>query len=110
VNVGSQPYIFTNPLDHAHLRHFSPPILLVPIVGHDHTPQPTLISLTRPQPPPKIMCSTYGRQFTCRNPHPGLMTKANACKGAGQEGCSKVTSHAPENAKECEEMNFHTPK
>jgi hypothetical protein len=56
VNVGSQPYTFPNPLDHAQLRHFPPPILLVPIVGHDHTPQP----------PPKILCPTYGHQFISR--------------------------------------------
>jgi hypothetical protein len=48
VNVGSQPYIFPNPFDHAHIGHFSPSILFVPIVGHDHTPQPTPIFSTRP--------------------------------------------------------------
>ncbi len=41
VNVGSQPYTFPNPFDHAQFKHFSFPILLVPIVSHDHTSQPT---------------------------------------------------------------------
>jgi hypothetical protein len=60
VNVGSQPYTFLNPFDHAHLGHFPPPILLVLAFGHDHTPQPTPISSTCPQPPPKILCPTCG--------------------------------------------------
>ncbi len=60
VNVGSQFYIFPNPLEHAQLGHFSPPILLVPTIGHDHTPQPTLISSTHLQLPPKVLCPTYG--------------------------------------------------
>ncbi len=38
------------------------------------------------------------------------MTKARACKGAGQKGSVGVTSHAPENVGECEGMNPHTPK
>jgi hypothetical protein len=38
VNVGSQFYTFPNPFDHAQLGHFPSPTLLVPIVGHDHTP------------------------------------------------------------------------
>jgi hypothetical protein len=38
VNMGSQPYTFPNPLNHAQLGHFSLFILFVPIVGHDHTP------------------------------------------------------------------------
>jgi hypothetical protein len=38
VNVESQPYTFLNPLNYAQFRHFSLPTLLVPIVGHDHTP------------------------------------------------------------------------
>ncbi len=37
MNVGSQPYTFPNPLDHAQLGHFSPPTLMIPIIGHDHT-------------------------------------------------------------------------
>jgi len=37
------------------------------------------------------------------------MTKARACKVAGQEGSSGVTLHAPENVR-CEGMNPHTPK
>ncbi len=38
MNVGSQPYTFPKLFDHAQLGHLSPPILFVPIVGHDHTP------------------------------------------------------------------------
>jgi hypothetical protein len=38
VNVGSQPYTFPNPFNHVQLGHFSPPTLLVPTIGHDHTP------------------------------------------------------------------------
>jgi hypothetical protein len=37
VNVGSQPYIFPNPLNHAQLGHFPPPTLLIPTIGYDHT-------------------------------------------------------------------------
>jgi hypothetical protein len=46
----------------------------------------------------------------CCNPSLGLMTKARACEGVGQEGSSGVTFHVPGSAKECEEMNLHTPK
>jgi hypothetical protein len=46
----------------------------------------------------------------CRNPNLGLATKVRACKSAGQEGSPTVTFHAPENVKECEGMNPHTPK
>jgi hypothetical protein len=46
----------------------------------------------------------------CRNPNLGLATKVGVYKGAGQEGSLGVTSHVPENAKECEGMNPHTPK
>jgi hypothetical protein len=66
VNVGSQPYIFQNPLNHAQLKHFSFPTLLVPIVGHDHTPQHAPIFSTRFQLPPKVLWPTYGRQLTNR--------------------------------------------
>jgi len=38
------------------------------------------------------------------------MTKARACKGAGQEGSSKVTPHAPVSVGKCEGMNPHTSK
>jgi hypothetical protein len=38
VNVGSQLYTFPNPLNHAQLKHFPPPILLVLTIGHNHTP------------------------------------------------------------------------
>jgi hypothetical protein len=46
----------------------------------------------------------------CHNPSFGLTTKLKACKVAGQEGSSRVTSHAPKSAKECEGMNPHIPK
>jgi hypothetical protein len=49
-------------------------------------------------------------QVGCRNPSLGLVTKARACKVAGQGGSPGVTSHAPKSAKECEGMNPHTPK
>ncbi len=45
-----------------------------------------------------------------RNPSLGLATKVRACKGAGQEGSPRITSHAPGNVGECEGMNTHTPK
>jgi hypothetical protein len=45
----------------------------------------------------------------CRNPNLGLMTKATACKGAGQEGSPRITSHAPRIVGECEEINPQTP-
>jgi hypothetical protein len=38
------------------------------------------------------------------------VTKARVCKGAGQEGSPRVTSHALRNVGECEGMNPHTPK
>jgi hypothetical protein len=37
------------------------------------------------------------------------VTKARACKSAGQEGSPEVTFHAPGSAKKCEGMNLHTP-
>jgi hypothetical protein len=46
----------------------------------------------------------------CPNPNLGLMTKARACEGAGQEWTPGVTFHAPRNVGECEGMNLHTPK
>jgi hypothetical protein len=46
----------------------------------------------------------------CRNPSLRLVTKARACKNAGQEGRSRVTFPTPGSAKECEGMNPHTPK
>jgi hypothetical protein len=38
------------------------------------------------------------------------MTKARACKGVGQEGSPRVTSHALGSVRKCEGMNPHTPK
>jgi hypothetical protein len=48
--------------------------------------------------------------FTCHNPNLGFAIKARACKGVGQKGSSRVTSHAPRSVRECEGMNLHTPK
>jgi hypothetical protein len=66
VNERSQFYTFPNPFDHPQLGHFPLPILLVPTIGLDHTPQPTPISSTRLQPPLKVSCPTYEHQFTNR--------------------------------------------
>jgi len=44
----------------------------------------------------------------CRNPN--LATKANTCKGVGQEWSLGITFHAPRSVGECEEMNPHNPK
>ncbi len=38
------------------------------------------------------------------------MTKARACKVAGQKGSPRVTFHAPESARKCEGINLHIPK
>jgi hypothetical protein len=46
----------------------------------------------------------------CCNLSLGFKIKARACKGAGQEGSSGVTSHFPKNVGECKGMNPHTPK
>jgi hypothetical protein len=40
----------------------------------------------------------------------GLATKANACRGVGQEWRLGVTFHAPGNVIKCEGMNPHIPK
>jgi hypothetical protein len=45
-----------------------------------------------------------------RNLSLGLVTKARAYKGTGQEGSPRVTFHAPRNVGEYERMNPHTPK
>jgi hypothetical protein len=45
-----------------------------------------------------------GLHVCYRNPSLGLTTKARACKGAAQEGSSKVTCHAPRNVRKCEGM------
>jgi hypothetical protein len=52
----------------------------------------------------------YKELTKCYNPSLGFATKARACKGAGQEGSLRVTSHALGNVGECEGMNPHTPK
>jgi hypothetical protein len=46
----------------------------------------------------------------CRKPSFGLATMARACKGAGQEGSPRVTSHVLGSVGECEGMNPHIPK
>jgi hypothetical protein len=46
----------------------------------------------------------------CCNPSLGLVTKAKACKGAGQEGSSGVASHVPGSVGEHGGMNPHIPK
>jgi hypothetical protein len=46
----------------------------------------------------------------CYNPSLGFVTKAKACKVAGQKGSSKITFRAPTSAKECKGMNLHIPK
>jgi len=38
------------------------------------------------------------------------VAKAKACKVTGQEGSLGVTPHVPENARECEGIDPHTPK
>ncbi len=48
--------------------------------------------------------------ITCRNPSLGLTIKTRACKGAGQEGSSRTTSHVPGSIGKCEGMNPHTLK
>ncbi len=48
--------------------------------------------------------------YDCRNLSLGFATKAKACKGAGQEGSQRITSHAPRNVRKCEGMNPHIPK
>jgi hypothetical protein len=65
-NVGSQPYTFPNLLDNALVGPFPPSTFLAPTIAHDQTPQPTPISPTHLQLPPKSFCPTYGRQFTIR--------------------------------------------
>jgi hypothetical protein len=57
-----------------------------------------------------IECVSLYRTLKCCNPNLGLMTKARACKGVGQEGSPRVTSHALGNVGECEGMSPHTPK
>jgi hypothetical protein len=54
--------------------------------------------------------TNFKRGHLCCNPSLGLATKVKACKGAGQEGSPRVTSHTPGSEKECEGMNLHTPK
>jgi hypothetical protein len=56
-----------------------------------------------------LLCSLVLR-LGCHNFNFGLVTKAKACKGAGQKGSPRVTSHAPGSVGECKGMNLHTPK
>jgi hypothetical protein len=50
------------------------------------------------------------RRFWCHNPSLGLMTKAKACKDAGQEWTLGVTFYPPKSVRKCEGMNPHIPK
>jgi len=50
------------------------------------------------------------QEHNYRNPSLRLATKVRACKVAGQEGSPKVTPHALGSVRNCEGMNFHTPK
>jgi hypothetical protein len=52
----------------------------------------------------------FEKEVIYSNPNLGLVTKARACKGAGQEGSLGVTSHVPESVEECEGMNLHIPQ
>jgi hypothetical protein len=52
------------PLNNAHLGPFPLFTLSAPTIIHDQTPQPTPISLTCLQPPPRQSCPTCGYQFT----------------------------------------------
>jgi hypothetical protein len=46
----------------------------------------------------------------CHNPNLGFVTKARACKVAGQEGSPGVMPHAPRSARKCEGIDPHIPK
>jgi hypothetical protein len=48
--------------------------------------------------------------MVCRNPSPGIATKARACKGASQEWSLKITFHVLGSVGECEEVNPHILK
>jgi len=74
VNVKPQPYTFPNPLDHAHVRPFPLSTLLAPLYTWSD-PQPTLISSTCLQLPPKVFCFTCWCQFTSW----GLAHRQHSC-------------------------------
>jgi hypothetical protein len=44
----------------------------------------------------------------CHNPSFGLMTKARACKGAGEKGSPGITSHVLGSVGECEIEHSHS--
>jgi hypothetical protein len=46
----------------------------------------------------RLLSNSHGR--SCRNPSLGLVTKARACKGVGQEGSPRITFHVPESVGE----------
>jgi hypothetical protein len=50
----------------------------------------------------------YNHLGLCRNLSFGLVTKAKACDGAGQERSPGVTFHASGSVGECERINLHT--
>jgi hypothetical protein len=54
--------------------------------------------------------SIYAIIDACHNPSLRLMTKARACKGAGQAGGPRITSRVPRSVGKCEGMTLHTPK
>jgi hypothetical protein len=54
----------------------------------------------------QVLMATKAIDIFCCNLSLGLVTKARACKSAGQEGSPGVTFHAPGSAKECEGMNL----
>jgi hypothetical protein len=59
-----------------------------------------------------IMVHNYEVVFcedNCHNFNLGLITKARAYKGVGQERSPRVAFHAPRSVGECEGMNLHTP-
>jgi len=51
-------------------------------------------SSTNPKTNTTATQPTSNTHSACRNPNLGLTTKARACKGAGQEGSPRLTSHA----------------
>jgi hypothetical protein len=88
--------------------------LLVTLLNpHLETPAyPSTLEVLRtrkhaPTPCPSIVFTLWTHY---RNPNLRLATKVKACKGVGQEGSPRVTSHALGSVGECEGMNLHIPK
>jgi hypothetical protein len=57
-----------------------------------------------------LIASPKVKTTKCWNPSLGLVTKASACKGVGQERSPGVPSHALGGVGECEGMNPYIPK